>query len=253
MTQNFWLISQLTKRDFMQRYKGTFLGILWPILYSLLFLSIFSFVFTVVLSVRWGSSPGNGALMIFCGLVPHLFISEVMGRSPMTIVGAANFVKKVRFPIEFLPIVAVNSAYIICLINVVLLLLFGFVTDQATALSIPIMLMLLIPLYLFAASVSWILSALGVYFRDISQIAPVVVQLMMFMAPVFYPVSNIPENIRAVFYLNPLTYFVESFRDALAGNFDVKAWLIVVTVYAILAIISSVVFRRLRPAFGDLL
>lgn len=191
--------------------------------------------------------------MIFCGLVPHLFISEVVGRSPMVILGAANFVKKVRFPIEFLPVVAVNSAFIICLINVALLMLFGFATGQATALSVPIMIMLLIPLYLFVISVSWIMSALGVYFRDISQIAPVVVQLMMFMAPVFYPMSNIPETIRHIFYINPLTYFVEAFREALSGVFDWKIWLIVTVLYGILALVSSFVFRRLRPAFGDLL
>ncbi len=237
----------------MQRYKGTFLGILWPVLYSLLFLAIFSYVFTVVLSVRWGADTGSGALMIFCGLVPHLFISEVMGRSPVVILGAANFVKKVRFPIALLPVVAVNSAFIICLINIVLLLVFGFLSQQASVSTIAILALIVIPLYLFAMSVGWVLSAVGVYFRDISQISPVVVQLMMFMAPVFYPIQNIPENMRAVFYLNPLTYFVEAFRAALAGNFDVQAWALVTAMYAAFAVVAAIVFRRLRPAFGDLL
>ena len=237
----------------MQRYKGTILGVLWPILYSLLFLVIFSFVFTVVLSVRWGTSNGSGALMIFCGLVPHLFISEVMGRSPSVIFGSANFVKKVRFPVEFLPVVAVNSAFIICLINLLLLIIFGFADGQASLASIFYMVLILVPLYLFAIGLGWILSAAGVYFRDISQISPVFVQLMMFMAPVFYPVANIPEHLRKFFYLNPLTYFVEAFRNSLAGNFDVSAWILVTSMYVMFACCAAIVFRRLRPAFGDLL
>jgi lipopolysaccharide transport system permease protein len=253
ISKNFWLVSQLTKRDFMQRYKGTFLGILWPVLYSLLFLTIFSFVFTVVLSVRWGTASGSGALMIFCGLVPHLFIAEVMGRSPTVILGAANFVKKVIFPVQLLPVVAVNSAFALCIINIILLIIFSIVDGVGSAETIVIMMMLCLPLYLFALGLGWLLSSVGVYFRDISQIAPVLTQLMMFMAPVFYPIENIPENIRTYFYLNPLTYFVEAFRDSLHGTFSLSGWLVATLVYALFALGSMLIFRRLRVAFGDLL
>nr|WP_247749276.1 ABC transporter permease [Rhizobium sp. L245/93] len=253
LKQSFWLVFDLTQREFSQRYKGTFLGVLWPIVYSLLFLAIFSFIFTVVLSVRWGSAPGNGALMIFCGLVPHLFISEVMSRSPTVIHGATNLVKKVRFPVRLIPVVSVNAAFILCIINLILLIFFGIIKQQITIYSLVILPAIMLPLYLFAVGLGWFLSALGVFFRDISQIAPVAVQLMMFLAPVFYPLQNIPEKVRPIFLLNPLTYFIEALRNGLDGHISWSTWAAVTLFYACFALTGAFVFRRLRPAFGDLL
>ncbi|WP_353861949.1 ABC transporter permease [Azospirillum formosense] len=256
MRQDFWLTWELTKREVAQRYRGTLLGVLWPVLYAVLFLAIFSFVFTIVLRVRWGqegAGVATSSVMIFCGMVPYLFIAEIMGRSPATILGAANLVKRVRFPVHLLPVVTVNAGLLIAAINLVLLLAFAFVAGEANAGALVFMPLILIPLYVFALGVGWLFSAVAVFFRDLGQIAPVLVQMMMFLAPVFYPSTIIPQDFLPIFDLNPLTYFVEALRDALVGRFDALLWLRMIATYGIFAGLGWFVFHRLRSAFGDLL
>lgn len=259
MLSDLWLLWELTKREVAQRYRGTLFGILWPVLYAGLFLAIFSFVFTVVLRVRWGDGGDGtggsaaGALMIFCGMVPYLFVAEVMGRSPGMILSSANLVKKVRFPVHVIPVVAVNAALIIAVINVALLLVFAYSVGNAKASTIVFLPLVLVPLYMFALGIGWLFSSVAVFFRDLGQIAPVLVQVMMFMAPVFYPAAIVPAEFLPVFNLNPLTYFVEATRASLAGHFDVLLWLRMVILHACFAGLGWLVFHRLRPAFGDLL
>lgn len=256
MQQDLWLTWELTKREVAQRYRGTFLGILWPVLYAGLFLAIFSFVFTVVLRVRWGQDGqgmATGSLMIFCGMVPYLFVAEVMGRSPSVMLASANLVKRVRFPVHLIPVVSINAALIIAAINLTLLLAFAFAVGEAAASAALFLPLILVPLYLFALGIGWFFSSVAVFFRDLGQIAPVLVQVMMFMAPVFYPASIIPPDFLPFFGLNPLTYFVEAFRSALAGDFDVALWLQMIALHGGVAALGGFVFHRLRPAFGDLL
>src|SRR4051794_44919 len=116
MTQRIWLGLVLTRRELSQRYRGTILGTFWPFLYAGLLLAMFTFVFSFILKVRWSlgeeARPNEGALMIFAGLVPYLFIAEVLTRSSTCITSVPNFVKKIRFPLSLLPIVVVNSALV---------------------------------------------------------------------------------------------------------------------------------------------
>ena len=250
----FWLGWALTKRELAQRYRGTFLGILWPILYGLLFLTIFAFVFSVLLKVRWaGGDVKMGAIMIFCGLVPYLFLAETLGRSPTLVAGAKGMVRSAGFPVPIIAVVAVNGVFVILLLNIVLLLGFAFIQGTARPVSILIYLALLIPLYLLGLAIVWFIGALAVFFRDLTQIAPILAQVLMFMAPVFYPLSIVPDQFAPIFALNPLTYFAVAFRDGLSGSFDGSAWMTVTTIFAALAALAAWFFQRLRPAFGDVL
>ena len=178
MTRDIWLIWELTKRELSQRYRGTFLGVLWPVLYAAIFLGILSFVFTFVMQVRWTSrgepaSLGNASLMIFCGMVPYLFLAEVLNRSPLMLLSAQNLVKRVRFPVAVIPIVNVNAALVLCLINTVLLLGYGLITGKTSPWAIAILPLLLVPLYLFALGISWLFSSVTIFFRDLAQVTPV--------------------------------------------------------------------------------
>jgi lipopolysaccharide transport system permease protein len=256
--QQLWLIWELTKREIAQRYRGTLLGMIWPVLYASLFLAVFLFVFTVVLRVRWVQGGGEqkmatGALMIFAGTVPYFFVAEVMGRGSEIMYGSANLVKRVRFPLHLIPVVTVNAALAVAAINMVLLLGFGLAIGEAhpsAALFLPL---ILLPLYTFALGLAWLLSASAVFFRDLGQIAPVLAQVMMFMAPVFYPRTIIPSDYQYVIELNPLTYFVDAFRSALGGDFDGLGWLRAMLLESCFAAFGSFIFIRLRPAFGDIL
>jgi len=215
-------------------------------------------VFSFMLKVRWSAGDGQSSmthatLMIFCGMVPYMFVAEVMGRSPSFMLGAQNLIKKVRFPVHLIPLVSVNAAMLMALINAALLLIFAFIVGDARLAALIYVTLLMIPLYLFALGVGWIFSSVAVFFRDLVQIGPILAQIMMFMAPIFYPASAVPADFQSIFLLNPLTYFVESLRAALAGQFSVTSWLAATLVHAAFAVLGRFIFARLRPAFGDLL
>ena len=257
MSRTIWLVWELTTREFAIRYKGTLLGALWPVLYSGMFLAVFSFVFTVILRVRWGTageqSAVHGSIMIFCGMVPYFFFAEVTGRSPSLILSSANLVKRVRFPIHLNPVVAVNSAFLIALLNCFLLTLFGLAAGEASLWAIIYLPLILVPLYLFNLAVAWIVSSFSVFFRDMTQIVPIFIQVIMFMAPVFYPLQAVPSEFHAIFSANPLTYFVEAFRTGVVGTFDAVQWGKNLAVHGVFAVAAAWIFSRLRPAFADLL
>ncbi|TYL85915.1 ABC transporter permease [Bradyrhizobium cytisi] len=259
MTQTLWLGFMLTQRDLAQRYRGTVLGLLWPFLYSGLLLSMFTFVFSLVLNVRWSAGtegrPNEGALMIFAGLVPYLFVAEVLTRSATCITSAANFVKKVRFPLSLLPIVVVNSALVLAAINALILvaavgLLWGVVPP--TVLILPLIFM---PLAALGLGVAFLFATLGVFFRDLSQLAPLLAQLLMFFAPVCYPASAVPPAFATVLELNPLTWFVTAFRNVVLDA-EVMApgeWVSHSTGCVLFALATFALFQRTRRSFADLL
>lgn len=249
----------LTRRDLAQRYRGTVLGAFWPFLYGALSLLIFTYVFSVVLKVRWpvaaGDTPASGALMIFAGLVPYLFVAEVISRAPASIVSVPNFVKKVRFPLRVLPVVVVGSAMLLSLVNAGLLVIAAGIARgglPATAWLLPLA---YLPLGLFALACAFALSSLGVFFRDLGQISPLVAQLLMFLAPVCYPLEQVPDSVRAVVDANPLTYFTGVFRGLVLQGTPLQwdAWIMQTLLWSGLLVLAAWLFRRTRPMFADLL
>lgn len=252
---------ELAQRDLAQRYRGTVFGTLWPFLNSAATLLVFTLIFSGVLRVRWPhvagveTRPAEGALMIFAGLIPYLFLAEVMGRAPTTIVSVPNLVKKIRFPLEVLPFVVVATALVLSLVNSAILavaaaLLLG--TLPPTILALPL---LYVPLILFLLFAAALLAILGVFFRDTAQIAPFVVQLMLFLAPVCYPIDQVPAAFLTGINCNPLTYFVDEFRSvALLGReLDWGRWGIETAGWAIAAFVGMGLFRRVQPMFADML
>jgi lipopolysaccharide transport system permease protein len=254
-----WLWASLTQRDLAQRYRGTALGALWPFLYAGLLLAVFTLVFSVVLKVRWSVGtdvrPHEGALMIFAGLVPYLFLAEVLTRAPGCVAAVPNFVKKVRFPLALLPIVVVSSALALAIVNSLILLcatllLWGGL--PATALLLPL---LFLPLALFAVGLAFLLSALGVFFRDLAQATPLVAQLALFLAPICYPASIIPPAFETAIAWNPLTWFVGAFRDLALDDRLPHAtdWAIQTIGWLLFALVGFGFFLRTRRMFADLI
>lgn len=251
-----WLVWELTAREVSQRYRGTVLGVVWPVLYSLLFLAVFALVFGIVLQVRWPAAQSDASLwystlMIFAGLVPYFVIAEVFGRSPNLIIGSQNLVKRARFPLHLISVVAVNAAMFVGLINVLFLLLLASLLHVASLNSWAIVPLMILPLYLFSVGTSWLLSSLALFFRDLAHIAPVLLQVMMFLSPVFYPMDVVPGWLRPFLLLNPLTYFVEGIRSGLSGTFDAGMWVWATAASGLFCVAGALIFRRLRPAFAD--
>ena len=259
MTQTMWLGWVLTRRDLSQRYRGTVLGVLWPFLYAGLMLALFTFVFSIVLKVRWSigadARPSEGALMIFTGMVPYLFIAEVLTRSATCITGVPNFVKKVRFPLPLLPVVVVNSALVITAINVLILIIAIGVLWREVPVTVLMLPLLFLPLAAFGLGLAFLFGALGVFFRDLAQVSPLLAQLAMFLAPVVYPVSAVPPAFAAVISLNPITWFVNEFRNVLLEGraFPISDWFVHSFLCVAFALLSFAFFQRTRRSFADLL
>lgn len=260
MKKYLGLCWDLTQRDFLVRYQGTALGLCWPLAYSLLNLSVFAFAFALVLRVRWpAAANGTGqipsTLMIFCGLIPYFFISEVVIRAPMIIVGAPNYVKKVKFPLELLPVTVVNVGLLLLVVNLLILVLAARVTVGIFSASVFLFPVILLPLFLLAAGLSWLLAAIGVFFRDLAQVVPLLTQVLMFTAPVCYPREAVPNQWQAVLELNPLTYAVQALRDItlLGVGVNWPAWLAQMAVATLIFLLGYTVFARTRYDFADLL
>ena len=254
------LVKQLFLRDFSQRYRGSYLGFLWSVLTPIAYLAIYTFVFSVVLKARWQhldvSSSTTYAVALFAGLVPFTVFSEVANRAPHLILTVPNYVKKVVFPLEVLPVVALLSA----LVNGVVGLAILVVSARLLLGPVPLGNLLLlplafVPLIFLCLAVGWTLASLGVYIRDIGQAVGIVVQLIMFLCPVVYPLSAVPEQFRVVLLANPLTVTIETIRYLALWN-EPPAWKALAlwsVVTAGMAWMSFVWFMKTKKGFADVL
>lgn len=261
---SFWherkLIAQLVRRDVLGRYRGSMVGLAWSFLYPVLMLLVYTFVFTVVFEARWpgvlaGESKVRFALLLFIGVLCHGFLAEVLLKAPATVVGNANYVKRVVFPLETLGFTLVGSAAFHTLVGLLILLVAKVIAEGTvplTALWLPVV---LAPLGCIALGIAWLFAALGVFVRDIGQIAGVLATLLMFLAPVFYPVSALPEALRPWMSANPITVPIEQARLVLfAGQAPEPGPLLVYWGVAVLVMaLGYAVFQSLRRGFADVL
>jgi len=263
MSRNFWqhrsLIKQMVQRDVGQRYKGSILGLVWSVITPLVMLIIYTFVFTVIFKGRWTiteNAPfGEYTLIIFAGLIPFNLFSELANRAPILMLNSPNFVKKVVFPLEILPLIAAGSATITSLISIGLLLIFSLIFlghIAPTAIFLPL---IYLPLLFLSLGLSWFLSALGVYFRDFAQIIPLVTLVLFFMTPIVYPPTSIPPSFQWIVTLNPLAMIVSDFRNLLIWNvfFPTKEWVIWTSLTGIFALLGYGWFIWSKKGFADVI
>jgi lipopolysaccharide transport system permease protein len=214
------LAAELTRRDVLGRYRGSMLGLLWSFTHPLLLLAVFTFVFGTVMPARWStlgaaSSHTDFALVLFPGMIVHALLAECLNRAPSLVTSTPNYVKKVVFPLEILPVVALGAALFHALVSfAILLVVYAAVHGgvHVTAIALPLV---LLPYLAVAVGLAWFLAALGVYLRDVAQLMGVVTMALMFLSPVFYPITAIPLPYRSLLYLNPVTLPVEQARDVL--------------------------------------
>lgn len=256
--RNWGLIAACVKRDVLGRYRGSMMGLLWSFFNPLFMLMVYTFVFSVVFKARWsvgGDSKTEFALVLFAGLLVFNFFAECINRAPVLILSNTNYVKKVVFPLEILSWVAVGSAMFHCMISLgvwCLAYIIFFGTPHATWLLLPL---IIFPLVLFVVGCSWFLASLGVYLRDVSQFTGIITTALMFMSPIFYPASALPDNYRALLFLNPLTFVVEQVRAVLffGEGLDVFEVMAVWGVAALVAGIGFAWFQMTRKGFADVL
>lgn len=255
---NRGLIYNLIKREVIGRYRGSIMGLLWSFFNPVLMLTVYTFVFSVVFKARWEGGTDSRtefALVLFAGLMVYNLFAECINRAPGLVLGNVNYVKKVVFPLEILPVVAMGSAAFHLLISLFVWLAFYLIffgIPQATLLLFP---MVLIPFFLMTLGLSWFLASLGVYLRDVSQIIGVMTTALMFLSPIFYPITALPEEYHLIMQISPLTLIIEQTRDVMiwGKGLDWHAWAIYTVLAAANAWLGFAWFQKTRKGFADVL
>ena len=249
---------ELTRRDVLGRYRGSAFGLGWSLLGPLLLLAVYTFAFGEILGGRWNQQTESEVpfgIVLFLGIMVHGFFAEVLARSPSLMIANANFVKKIIFPLPVLSWTVVMSAFYHLLANLVVFIVLAIALAGILSPWVVLVPIVILPLLLLAVACSWLLAALGVYFRDIGQAVPVVVTAMLFLSSAIVPVATLAPKYQRIFHLNPLTFFIDQVREvALWGRLpDWQGIGIRLLVCVVLVYLAHAFFRRASRGFADVL
>lgn len=249
------LLGQLIKRDVLLRYRGAMFGVLWVFLNPLLMLAIFAFVFGQIFQARWPQQQEGLPfwLILYCGLIVFNVFGETVARSPTAVRGFPSYVKKIIFPLEILPLVPLGAALVHAAFNLLILAAALAWTGHLSA-GILLFPLLLLPVVLLGIGMGWFVAAWGVFLKDMSQIAPLFVQMLLFLSPVFYPAAAVPEALRPLYLYNPLGAVIEAARAAALGlSVPWAAWTTALALGASAALLGHAFFQHSRDEFADVL
>ena len=251
---------QFTVRAVETRHRGSYLGWVWAVLNPLLMLTIYVVVFGVIFGGHFGRLPGETptdfVLAVFLGLIIYHLLAETLATAPAIVVSQPNLVKKVVFPLDLLPLAQVGAFWFHFLISLALMLAGAVFFGRGLSLSglawLPV---ILLPLLLTSIGIGWIIAALGVFFRDLTQAMPFVAQIVLYASAIFYPLARIPAGLWTFLKWNPLLHTVELARDALLWNIPVSLPHLAYTYGcgAALFVVGRWMFRKLQPAFADVI
>ena len=246
------LLSVLTMRDIKVRYKQTVLGAGWAIIRPFLTMVIFSVVFG-----QLAKMPSDGypyPVFVYAALLPWTFFAAAISTSGQSLIGSSGLVSKVYFPRLIIPLSSVGAGLIDLLIStgiLLLLMLWYGVGWTWNLLAVP----LLLAAVVFAAlGVGTLLSALTVSYRDFTHLTPFLVQIWMYVTPVIFPVTLVPERWQWLLYLNPMTGLVEGFRSAFLGKpFDLAGLGISCAIIIALLFAGVMYFEKVERRFADII
>jgi lipopolysaccharide transport system permease protein len=252
------LIWAMAKREISDRYAGQMLGAVWAIAHPLLVMAVYLFVFGYVFKTRIGGTrelPLDYTTYLLAGLVPWLSIQEALTKAPVSVTSNASLVKQVVFPLEVLPIKGVLASLLPQAVSLTVLVIYVIATFgglHATYLLLPLVVLIQIGQM---CGLSLLLAAIGVYLRDLKDIIQVVLLLGMYLLPIFYLPSMVPVMFRPLLYLNPFSYIVWCYQDVCYfGRIEHPwAWVVASALAVIFFVTGWVVFRRLKPMFGNVL
>lgn len=244
------LIYHLFRRDLSERYQGTVLGFAWLVLQPLFMLGLYTLVFSEVLQVRFNAQTSNShfACYVFTGLLAFNALSEVMTRSTTVITERRDLLLNTALPSWVLPIIPVTVSVMLELISLSVLLLALSLTQQLQLLGVLFYLPFLVVRVLFSLAVAYSLAVLGVFLRDLRQLIPALLTVLLFISPLLYPLELIPESLRPLYHWNPLAHLVEAYRLALLqGQFDLERLSALLLVSSVCWLAAYLLFQSLMP------
>jgi lipopolysaccharide transport system permease protein len=263
LSRSLWhnrqLILQMTRREVVGRYKGSIMGLLWSFMNPVFMLMVYTFFFSVVFKARWSMDANESktqfAIVLFVGMIVHGLFAEVLNRSPLLILSNVNYVKKVIFPLEILPVISMGAALFHCLVSLTVLLIAFVIFNSYLHWTIIFTPLILLPLVILTLGFAWILASIGVFLRDVGQTIGIVTTVMLFLSPVFFPVTSMPEAYRPLIMANPLTFIIEQSREVLIwGHLPNWTGLGMYTLAATaVAWAGYAWFQKTRKGFADVL
>lgn len=258
--RNRQLIVQMTKREVVGRYKGSAMGLAWSFFNPIFMLLVYTFVFSVVFKSRWATTTGDEsraqfAMVLFAGLIMYSLFSEVLNRAPSLIISNVSYVKKVVFPLEILPIITVGAALFHSLVSMSVLLAAFIIFNGYLHWTVILIPFVFLPLVIITLGLAWMLTSLGVFLRDVGQTVIIITSVMMFLSPIFFPISALPEKFQSIMLANPLTFIIEQAREVLIWG-HLPNWIglgIYTLVATIVAWAGYAWFQKTRKGFADVL
>lgn len=253
------VIFQLTRLEILKSYKGSLFGIFWSLLTPLCMLLIYTFAFSVILGLKWNDSPNNDhagfALAVFAGLIPFDMFAQSTKSATLSIIGNPHYVKKVIFPTEIIPLVAVCSAFFESLLRLVVLVVWTTLSGVPLFPGVFLAVMVFIPLLFFCAGLCWAFAALGSYFRDLPHALSIILQLLFFLCPVIYSFSAVPAEYRFWIALNPLGLLISWFRQAFLWGHAPNwfSYLIMLTACMIVYATGFSFFMKSKKVIADII
>ena len=253
---NYALMCVLVKRDISIRYRGSIIGVFWSFVHPILMLIVYTFVFNVTFNARWSDnhqSKAEFALILFSGLILFNLFSECVSRAPSLIISRANYVKKVVFPLEILPWVSLGSALFQCIVSFAAWLLFYIGLYGLPHPSLLLLPYILLPILLIIMGLSWFFSSLSVYIRDIQPIVTIGMTILMFISPIFYPLSALPNQYQSLMKFNPIAPAIEALRTILYSGHAPSFFnynLYIIFSFCI-AYLGFAWFQKTRKGFSD--
>ena len=259
LVRNRELWWRLSEREVIGRYRGSILGWGWSLLTPLMMLGVYTFVFSTVFKARWGDLEQAGslgfAINLFAGLITYNIFAECATEAPTLILNNTNYVTKVIFPLETLSAVSVSAALFHACTSTLVLIAFELIAVQQVPLTVLLLPLVWLPFLLGCLAMSWLVSALGVFLRDLGQLIGVMVSMLMFMSAVFYPLSALPPALQTVLGLNPLVVVIEQSRRVLVQGVAPSLSYVVLGFVVMLGLCELCyrLFNKVRRGFADVL
>lgn len=263
MVKTIWihraLIKQMTVREVVGRYRGSFMGLAWSFFNPLLMLLIYTFVFTNVFHSRWAGAAATSktsfAIVLFIGMIVYAIFADNINRAPTLITANTNYVKRVVFPLEVLPVVGMGASIFHAFVSLVVWLLAYIILIGAPHLTAVFLPLIILPFVVGILGASWFLASVGVFMRDVNQTVGILTTALMFLAPVFYSAENLPPKFKPLVLANPATFIIEQSREVLVwGHMPNWPGLGIYTLVSVFfAWCGFWWFQKTRKGFADVL
>ncbi len=250
------LLLEMVRRDIADRYVGHMLGLFWAVGHPLIIMAVFLFLFGAVFKARTAGAfetPFGYAVYLLSGLVPFISIQEPLMRSPLAITSNIGLVRQVVFPLEVLPVKMVLASQLHLLVSLAALVLYSLIVYQFlpwTYLLLPVLVLLLLVLM---TGLSFLLAAVGVFFKDTKEFVQIFIFVGLYTSPILFLPQWVPQALKPILYLNPLSYLVWCFQDVcyFGAILHPWAWVVLVVGSLTMLVVGGRVFNRLKVYFGN--